>query len=282
MKLDMSQLNQESISRQSCSEKQGQVVRMTVCLAVALLALFAMACRDIPAPTAEPAAKLLPPPSVSTATVQAPEPTATLPPTPQPADMHQATITPPRSATEIPAIAPDFAPSAAGATETLDHAAYAQKCGLINGALAQDPSKLEESAADFTWGELAEDLQVVESFYDQLLPPPDLEVFHATRLTMVRALNERASEQPPEALIWDDYSEGLAALLPEIVRISLDEALTTVGREEKAAQLLEEHQEEFYGSEFVRASQHQLNVWLALPENLRATLKEGGCTPDAK
>ena len=214
-----------------------------------------------PAPMATPTAE-----PTSTAM-----PKATATPTPTPMD------TPVPAPANTPVPTPMATPTPGPAESEV--AAYAQVCEVAVSAFASEMAMLGDDE-DVSWGDFAVMLDALVGAYGELTPPRELQEYHDASLRVYEAIRDHARTRPSE----DSFIEEFLGVVFELFGAALEIGLDTTKTDAEKEQLIEGKQleilGEFFGPDFVAASQAVDEAREALPEETLALLDDAGCYSD--
>ncbi len=158
-------------------------------------------------------------------------------------------------------------------------AAYAQVCQVAVSAVLNDMTVLGEDE-DFTWGNFAEILDALLGTYGELSPPEELQQYHDASLRATEALRDQARTRSSA----DSFIEEFLGVAFELLGVALEIGLDTTKTDAEKQGLIEAREleilGEFFGPDFVAASQAVDEVREALPEETLALLDDAGCYSD--
>ena len=133
---------------------------------------------------------------------------------------------------------------------------------------------------DFTWGHFAEVLDALMSAYGQLSPPRGLQEYHDASLHATESLRDHARTRTSADSFIEEFLGVAFELLGAALEIGLDTTKTDAEKEQLIEAIEKEILGEFFGPDFVAASQAVDEVREALPEETLALLDDAGCYSD--
>ena len=132
-------------------------------------------------------------------------------------------------------------------------------------------------AEDITWGELAALSDDLLTSYARLAPSRELREYHGANLRLVKAFHENALARPSEESFIADFTVLLLQLIAELFEVGFDESKTEEEKDLLMEQLSNEKLAEFFGPEFLAASQAVDGALESLSAETRSLVAASSC-----
>ena len=132
----------------------------------------------------------------------------------------------------------------------------------------------DDALAAMNWGQFAAFTNKAATDFENIKPPPELEMYHAAQIDALRALHAAVAAKPAGESFGVAIGELIAELFGTLLAIAFDDALSDEEKELASDMVVDDAMAKLFSREFVIAAAEVESVFAELPEDVQAALDE--------
>ena len=181
---------------------------------------------------------------------------------------------------ETPTVSPTTAPTATptpAVSVQSTVASYVRGCETALEAAQSDYPALDEEADDFTWGQLAELLDVLIDGFGRLSPPQELQEYHDADQQIAEVILEHARTRPSDGSFLGEFLLTTLEIAALTFEVAFDGSKTPEEQERLVEEITTERFGDLFGPAFLTAAEVLGEAKEALSEETLALFDESNC-----